>query len=500
MPKNRNKTRTEEEAAFFKLLGFTDAATARALQNREWHDEFDVKANLRKLFLKNKPESNECECLDTHLQHALKRYRVAKRKKKSDKDLKHKQAVGNQESRKTCENFSTNIKRPEKTNIPGQQPDNQNKANTEFRSAREECIRQAKVENRPPPVIASRPVNQPVRRYMGNRLVTIKPNKDPQQEQSSKVKESESNEDEFLKGIDKELLEIIKVDVLVKPSNLTWEDIKGLEFAKETMMETIVYPIQRPDLFIGLRRPSKGVLMFGPPGTGKTLIARCIANNANATFFNISASSLTSKWIGQGEKMVRTLFTYARFRQPSVIFIDEVDSLLSQRSDNEHESSRRLKTEFLIFLDGCGTDSNDQVLLIAATNRPGELDEAARRRFTKRLYIPLPEKEARIEIIKYHLNKVEHDLKDTEIEYLASATEGFSGADLKVLAETAGMIPMRDLFKTHGFSKDIQKEDIPPVNIDHFERALKGTRPSVSKEDVTHYIEWNKKFGSTDGY
>lgn len=266
-------------------------------------------------------------------------------------------------------------------------------------------------------------------------------------------------------------------------------------------MEAIVYPLQRPDIFTGLRRPPKGVLMFGPPGTGKTLIAKCVANNAKATFFNISSSSITSKWVGEGEMMVRALFTYARVRQPSVIFIDEVDSLLSHRSDNEHESSRRLKTEFLVFLDGCGSGDSDQVLIIGATNRPWELDEAARRRFTKRLYIPLPEKEARRDIIQHYLGLVDHTLSENDVECLAEATDGFSGADLKVLSETAGYMPMREIIKMNGEGGllDIKSEDIPPVTLNHWMKALKGTRPSVSSSDLREYLKWNETFGTTDG-
>lgn len=121
-------------------------------------------------------------------------------------------------------------------------------------------------------------------------------------------------------------------------------------------------------------------------------LGKCIASQAQATFFSISASSLGSKWIGEGEKLVRALFLYARSKQPSVIFLDEIDSILKKRSDSEHESTRRLKTEFLVQLDGAyTTDEKDRVLLVGATNRPQELDDAARRRFTKRLYIPLPE-------------------------------------------------------------------------------------------------------------
>ena len=122
------------------------------------------------------------------------------------------------------------------------------------------------------------------------------------------------------------------------------------------------------------------MLLFGPPGTGKTLIGKCIASQSGSTFFSISASSLTSKWIGEGEKMVRALFAVARVHQPSVVFIDEIDSLLSQRSESEHEASRRIKTEFLVQLDGATTEGEERILVVGATNRPQELDEAARRR------------------------------------------------------------------------------------------------------------------------
>lgn len=266
------------------------------------------------------------------------------------------------------------------------------------------------------------------------------------------------------------------------------------------MIEAIVYPILRPEFFTGLRRPPKGVLMFGPPGTGKTLIAKCVANNANATFFNVSASTLTSKWIGEGEMMVRALFTYARVMQPSVIFIDEVDCLLSQRSENEHESSRKLKNEFLIFLDGCGTGDSDRMLLIGATNRPQELDEAARRRFTKRLYIPLPEKEARRDMINYYLSKCTNKLSDVEINELAESTAGYSGADLKTVAEEAAMMPFRDLTRKFGLT-NIKEEDIPPMELEHFKRALKKQRPSVSSESLKQYLDWDQQFGSgTENY
>jgi SpoVK/Ycf46/Vps4 family AAA+-type ATPase len=150
----------------------------------------------------------------------------------------------------------------------------------------------------------------------------------------------------------------------------------------------------RPDLFTGLRQAPRGLLLFGPPGmfrirlmkgTGKTLIGKCIASKCQATFFSISASSLTSKWVGESEKLVKALFAVAKAYEPSVIFLDEVDSILCQRTDGEQESSRRLKTEFLLQFDGCQTSATDRVLFIGATNKASELDEAARRRFRKKL-------------------------------------------------------------------------------------------------------------------
>lgn len=194
--------------------------------------------------------------------------------------------------------------------------------------------------------------------------------------------------DERLKNLEPKMVDLIMNEIMDHGPPVHWDDIAGVEFAKATIKEIVVWPMMRPDIFTGLRGPPKGVLLFGPPGTGKTLIGKCIASQSGATFFSISASSLTSKWVGEGEKMVRALFAVARCQQPAVIFIDEIDSLLSQRGDSEHESSRRIKTEFLVQLDGAATSSEDRILVVGATNRPQEIDEAARRRLVKRLYIP----------------------------------------------------------------------------------------------------------------
>lgn len=159
----------------------------------------------------------------------------------------------------------------------------------------------------------------------------------------------------------------------------------------------------------------------------KTLIGKAIANQTGATFFSISASSLTSKWIGEGEASVKTLFAVANYHQPSVVFIDEIDSLLCQRSSDENEATRRIKTEFLVQLDGAGTSSNAQVVILGATNRPQELDEAARRRLVKRLYVPLPDRSSRLLMLKNLLKNNRHIISEIEFSTISDRTEGFSG-------------------------------------------------------------------------
>lgn len=209
----------------------------------------------------------------------------------------------------------------------------------------------------------------------------------------------------------------------------------------------VILPAVRPELFTGLRSPAKGLLLFGPPGNGKTLLARAIATECSATFFNISAATLTSKYVGDGEKLVRALFSVARKLQPSIIFIDEIDSLLSERNTSEHEASRRLKTEFLVEFDGLPSNlDSDKIVVLGATNRPQELDEAALRRFTKRVYVALPDQSTRQHLIRQLLAKQNCRLPDTAIANLAICTKGYSGSDLTALAKDAALEPIRGEF------------------------------------------------------
>ena len=175
---------------------------------------------------------------------------------------------------------------------------------------------------------------------------------------------------------------------------VTWNDIIGLQEVKQQLLENIIYPQLRPDMFTGLRAPTRGMLLYGPPGNGKTMIAKAVATECKSTFFNVSASSLMSKWVGDSERLMRHLFGLAAIYSPSIIFIDEIDSMLTARSSTENEAARRVKTEFLVQLDGVGS-SQGRILVIGATNRPFDLDEAALRRMTKRIYIGLPDLAAR---------------------------------------------------------------------------------------------------------
>ncbi|XP_026329668.1 fidgetin-like protein 1 [Hyposmocoma kahamanoa] len=299
--------------------------------------------------------------------------------------------------------------------------------------------------------------------------------------------------DDRLKHIDPKMIELIESEIIDKGTPIGWEDIAGLQMAKSVIQEAVVWPLLRPDIFTGLRRPPKGILLFGPPGTGKTLIGKCVAAQCNATFFSISASSLTSKWIGDGEKMVRALFAVARCHQPAVIFIDEIDSLLTQRSDTEHEATRRIKTEFLVQFDGAATGEEDCLLIVGATNRPQELDEAARRRLVKRLYIPLPDVNAREQIITNLLTNENNDLTAQEIADVASLTEGYSGADMKSLCSEAAMGPIRAVPLSQIVS--IDRDKVRPVCVDDFKAALQRVRPSVSQDDLWQYVKWNETYG-----
>ncbi|XP_055322925.1 spastin isoform X1 [Sitodiplosis mosellana] len=296
-----------------------------------------------------------------------------------------------------------------------------------------------------------------------------------------------------VKGVDNKLVQIIMDEIVEGGAKVRWNDIAGQEIAKQALQEMVILPSVRPELFTGLRSPAKGLLLFGPAGNGKTLLARAIATECSATFFNISAASLTSKYVGDGEKLVRALFSVARKLQPSIIFIDEIDSLLSERNSSEHEASRRLKTEFLVEFDGLGSQENDRIVVLGATNRPQELDEAALRRFTKRVYVTLPDQSTREHLIRSLLAKQGCQLPDDIIRNLAVYTEGYSGSDLTALAKDAALEPIREIDVEQ--VKNVNLKEIRPITEQDFVNSLKRIRRSVAPQSIVAYEKWAKDYG-----
>nr|GEU87826.1 putative AAA-type ATPase family protein [Tanacetum cinerariifolium] len=257
---------------------------------------------------------------------------------------------------------------------------------------------------------------------------------------------------------------------VIPPTELgvTFEDIGALESVKDTLKELVMLPLQRPELFCKgqLTKPCKGILLFGPPGTGKTMLAKAVATEAGANFINISMSSITSKWFGEGEKYVKAVFSLASKISPSVVFVDEVDSMLGRRENpGEHEAMRKMKNEFMMNWDGLRTKDKERVLVLAATNRPFDLDEAVIRRLPRRLMVNLPDAANREKILRVILAK-EELAPGIDLEAVAAMTEGYSGSDLKNLCDNAlALAENRPLPALHSSA------DVRPLNLDDFKNA-----------------------------
>ncbi|KAH7823567.1 p97J [Monocercomonoides exilis] len=300
----------------------------------------------------------------------------------------------------------------------------------------------------------------------------------------------------LLSSLERKMIEAVANEMVVGgEGGVTFEDIVGCDKAKKLLDEMVLYPIIRPDLFEGIRAPPRGLLLFGPPGTGKTLLCRALCNKAECRFFSLSASSLTSKWVGEGEKMVRTLFRVAEAVQPSIVFIDEIDSILSERSSTDNESSIRMKTEFLVNLDGLSSSSSssNRVVFIGATNRPFDLDTAVLRRLPRRVYLPLPDANGRVLLLKHTLSKTQHSLSEADFEWLAKQTEMFSNADIVGLCKDAALAPVREVMSN---IRSASSNNIRPVSIDDLKDSLKTVRPSSNPSSLVRFEQWNKEYGS----
>lgn len=316
--------------------------------------------------------------------------------------------------------------------------------------------------------------------------------------------------------------------ILQEKPNVRWDDVAGLDGAKDALKEAVILPVKFPQFFTGKRKPWSGILLYGPPGTGKSYLAKAVATEADSTFFSVSSSDLVSKWMGESEKLVSSLFTLAREKAPSIIFIDEIDALCSTRGEGESEAARRIKTEFLVQMQGVGHNNDEKrVLMLGATNLPYALDQAVRRRFDKRIYIPLPEPSARASMFKIHLGDTPHNLTQADFDALGVATEGFSGSDISVVVKDVLMQPVRKTQEaTHfknavradghavlepcspgdpgafeatlqslaeaGRAAEVHPPDIAPSD---FKKVLLRARPTVGAGDLEIYEKFTSEFG-----
>ncbi|TRY53943.1 hypothetical protein DNTS_029792 [Danionella cerebrum] len=323
---------------------------------------------------------------------------------------------------------------------------------------------------------------------------------------SDKGNESDGEEDPEKKKFQNQLSGAI---VMEKP-NIKWNDVAGLEGAKEALKEAVILPIKFPHLFTGKRTPWRGILLFGPPGTGKSYLAKAVATEANnSTFFSISSSDLVSKWLGESEKLVKSLFTLAREHKPSIIFIDEIDSLCGSRS--------------------VGND-NEGILVLGATNIPWTLDSAIRRRFEKRIYIPLPEEHARGFMFKLNLGSTPSSLTESDFMTLGKKTDGYSGADISIIVRDALMQPVRKVQSATHFKRvrgpsrndpNVIVDDLltpcspgdpqavemtwmevpgekllePIVSMSDMLRSLTNTKPTVNEQDLEKLKKFTEDFG-----
>lgn len=309
-------------------------------------------------------------------------------------------------------------------------------------------------------------------------------------------------------GPDTDLIRMIEDDLITINPNITFDDIAGLKDAKESLLMYVVMALNMKDFFKDIRSPPKGILLFGPPGTGKTMLAKAIATTGKTTFLNVNPATLASKWRGDSEKLVRILFEMARFYAPSTIFIDEIDSLLSERSNNEHESSRKVKTQFFTEIDGIvsNTGANDapppRVFILAATNRPWDLDEAILRRLTKRIYIPLPNEESRRKLFLMNLKGIK--LKDDiDYDFLVKSTERYNSDDIVSVCREASMAPLKRRMlclaqqQATAFLKNLEEEMLnEEITMEDFKSALQNVKSSASDKYTAQYEEWMKDHGS----
>ncbi|XP_009881504.1 PREDICTED: putative fidgetin-like protein 2 [Charadrius vociferus] len=287
------------------------------------------------------------------------------------------------------------------------------------------------------------------------------------------------------KNVDPLVLELVNTKIVDRGPPVQWTDIAGQVSVKATIEEELVWPILRPGAYTGASRPPRTILLFGPHGTGKTLLSRCISTQLGSTLLKLSGTTLLSTWKAEAEKILQTVFFVASCRQPAVVLITEAESLLEARAGEDGSQVSNLKSQLLSYLDNVATSSDQNVVIIGTTSRPGSMDEASHRRFAKRFYVAPPDSIARRQILHHALAQQSSCLSEREMASLVQHTESFSGSELVQLCQHAGATTL------HGLPGQIQ-----PTSYQDFEKAFCKVRPAASQKELDLFLEWDKMYGT----
>ena len=312
----------------------------------------------------------------------------------------------------------------------------------------------------------------------------VDPNASPEEQKANLANREKNNLDDM---------------IMREKPDIRWNDVVGVDDAKNALRESIVYPTKRSDLFpLGWPR---GILLYGPPGCGKTILAAATANELDGYFINVDGSSMMSKWLGEAEKNVSRLFKMARGyaereNKPVILFIDELDSLLGERQ-NEIGGEVRSRNQFLTEIDGINGKGKDlKLYVIGATNKPWSLDHPFLRRFQKRIYVSLPTLEAREKLFVLYANKLKLDNR-VRTHTLASIFDGYSASDIKDICQAVQLKVVNEMFSTSTYNEPVEGENpsVPrDITMKDFRDTILRRKPSVSMDMIRAYYKWSEQF------